>query len=47
MNELETSGITMVASGALYAIIGAVYLQHGGAVAQKMVSERILAKMPK
>lgn len=37
----------VVLSSALMAIIGAVTLQHGSAVAAKVVRERILAQVPK
>lgn len=43
--NLKVSGIPVVMSGALYAIIGAIALQHGGKVASKIVRERIIRKL--
>ncbi|KAK3377434.1 ribonuclease-III-like-domain-containing protein [Podospora didyma] len=43
--KLETSGVTVVANTALFAIIGAVSLTHGGEVAQRVVRDKILRKL--
>ncbi|KAK7959307.1 mitochondrial 54S ribosomal protein mL57 [Apiospora aurea] len=43
--SLKASGILPVMGGAIYAIIGAISLQHGGKVASKVVRERILRKI--
>ena len=43
--ELEESGIDIVLSQTLYAIVGAVSLQRGGEVANRIVKERILAPL--
>ncbi|KAM0817949.1 putative Ribonuclease-III-like-domain-containing protein [Seiridium cardinale] len=43
--SLRASGISVVMSGALYAIVGAVALQHGGKAASRVVRERILKKL--
>lgn len=45
--RLEASGVEVVLNSALMAIIGAVTLQHGSAVAAQVVRERILAQVPK
>ena len=42
MTNLLGSGLTVVISQALYAIIGAVALQKGGDVANTVVRERML-----
>ena len=42
MTNLQGSGLTIVISQALYAIIGAVALQRGGDVAYTVVRERML-----
>lgn len=42
---MRASGFAPVMSGALFAIIGAISLQHGGKVASKLVRERILRKL--
>jgi len=43
--NLEGSGITVVMNTCLYAIIGAIALQHGAAVAQRVSRERILDRL--
>ena len=40
---MQGSGQDLVLSQALYAIIGAVALQHGGEVANRIARERILS----
>ena len=42
MTNLQGSGLPIIVSQALYAIVGAVALQKGGEVANKVVRERIL-----
>lgn len=44
-NKLEASGVETVMNGAILAIIGAITLQHGSAVASKVIRERILARV--
>ncbi|KAI4591712.1 hypothetical protein LQW54_002293 [Pestalotiopsis sp. IQ-011] len=44
-DSLKASGISAVMAGALYAIVGAIALQHGGKVASRVVRERILKKV--
>ena len=41
-HDLNVSGIDLVLQQALYAIIGAVSLQKGGQVANKIAQDRIL-----
>ncbi|KAK7911764.1 hypothetical protein PG985_014245 [Apiospora marii] len=43
--SLKASGIQPVLGGAIYAIIGAISLQHGGKVASRIMRERILRKI--
>lgn len=43
--SLKASGLSVVMSGALYAIVGAIALQHGGKVASRVVRERIIKKL--
>ncbi|KAH0497894.1 hypothetical protein TgHK011_005176 [Trichoderma gracile] len=45
--RLESSGVEVVLSSAIMAIVGAITLQHGAAVAAQVVRERILAQVPK
>ncbi|KAI1859169.1 uncharacterized protein JN550_012182 [Neoarthrinium moseri] len=45
VESLAASGIAPVMAGALYAIVGAVAMQHGGKVASRVVRERILRKI--
>ncbi|KYK60810.1 hypothetical protein DCS_01948 [Drechmeria coniospora] len=45
--RLEASGVEVVLNGAIFAIIGAITLQHGSVVASKMIRERILARLPR
>ncbi|ATY61123.1 RNase III domain [Cordyceps militaris] len=47
VDNLESSGVEVVLTGAIMAIVGAVTLQHGGAVATQIIRERILARIPK
>lgn len=42
---MKGSGQPLVASQALYAIVGAVSLQRGGEVANHVVHERILERL--
>ena len=42
MTNLEGSGLPIVISQALYAIVGAVALQKGGDVANSVARERVL-----
>lgn len=42
-DNLNASGYDMVLAQAMYAIVGAVSLEQGGAVANKITKERILA----
>ncbi|ORY71441.1 ribonuclease-III-like-domain-containing protein [Pseudomassariella vexata] len=44
-SSLKSSGIQAVMSGTVYAIIGAVALQHGGKVASRIFRERVLKKL--
>ncbi|KAL2175875.1 mitochondrial 54S ribosomal protein mL57 [Thermothelomyces heterothallicus CBS 202.75] len=43
--NLEASGLTAVLNTALFAIIGAISLQHGAGVAQQVVREKILRRL--
>lgn len=43
--NLNYSGIDVVINSVVYAIVGAIALQHGAATASKIVRERILRKM--
>ena len=45
MTNLPGSGLSIVVSQALYAILGAVALQKGGVVANNVVRERILGPL--
>ncbi|KAL7954372.1 ribonuclease-III-like domain-containing protein [Trichoderma compactum] len=45
--RLEASGVEVVLNSAIMAIIGAITLQHGSAVAAQVVRDRILAQVPK
>lgn len=45
--KLKASGVEVVLTSAILAIIGAVTLQHGAAVASQIIRERILAKVRK
>ncbi len=45
MINLRNSGWPVVASQALYAIVGAIALQKGGEVANNVVQERILSPL--
>ncbi|TQV94690.1 RNase III domain-containing protein [Cordyceps javanica] len=47
VNNLESSGAEVVLTGAVMAIVGAITLQHGSAVATQVTRERILARIPK
>lgn len=44
--SLDASGIDVVLTGAMYAIIGAITLQHGLEVANKVLREKILPELP-
>ncbi|KAL2127974.1 hypothetical protein VTI74DRAFT_9911 [Chaetomium olivicolor] len=43
--NLESSGLTVVLNSALFAIVGAISLQHGAEVAQQVVREKILRRL--
>ncbi|KAK3954786.1 ribonuclease-III-like-domain-containing protein [Pseudoneurospora amorphoporcata] len=43
--DLESSGVVVVLNSTLFAIIGAISLEKGGAVAQRIVREKILKKL--
>lgn len=43
--NFEGSGIDVVLTQALYAIVGAISLQNGGEVANRIARERILAPL--
>lgn len=43
--NIQGSGFQPIMSGAVYAIVGAVALQHGGKVASRVVRERIMRKV--
>ncbi|KAG5665379.1 hypothetical protein KAF25_009504 [Fusarium avenaceum] len=45
VQKLKTSGVDVVLNGAILAIIGAVTLQHGSAVASQVIRERILSRL--
>ncbi|EJP61637.1 RNase III domain-containing protein [Beauveria bassiana ARSEF 2860] len=47
VSELESSGVEVVLTGAVMAIVGAITLQHGTAVANRIIRERIMARIPK
>ncbi|KAK5655635.1 hypothetical protein OQA88_5566 [Cercophora sp. LCS_1] len=44
-SNLENSGLTVVLTQTIYAIVGAISLQHGAEVAQRIVRERILRRL--
>jgi large subunit ribosomal protein L15 len=44
-DNLQGSGLDTVLMTSLYAIVGAVALEHGGEVANKVVQEKILAPL--
>ncbi|KAM3500788.1 hypothetical protein MY10362_006105 [Beauveria mimosiformis] len=46
VSELESSGVEVVLTGAVMAIVGAITLQHGTAVANRIIRERIMARIP-
>ena len=41
----KQSGVQTVMAGTIYAVIGAISLQHGGKVASRIVRERILRRI--
>ncbi|KAK1750160.1 ribonuclease 3 [Echria macrotheca] len=43
--NLQASGVGVILNTALYAIVGAISLQHGAEVAQRVVRERILKRL--
>ncbi|KAI0599205.1 RNase III domain-containing protein [Biscogniauxia sp. FL1348] len=43
--NIAGSGFHPIMAGAVYAIVGAISLQHGGKVASRIVRERILSKL--
>jgi large subunit ribosomal protein L15 len=43
--DLESSGLTVVLNTALYAIVGAISLQHGAEVAHRIVRDKILRRL--
>ena len=45
MVNLKGSGLPVVSSQALYAIVGAIALQKGGVVANNVVQERLLSPL--
>jgi large subunit ribosomal protein L15 len=45
MTNLQGSGLPIVISQALYAIVGAVALQKGGDAANNVTKERILERL--
>ncbi|KAH7033584.1 RNase III domain-containing protein [Microdochium trichocladiopsis] len=45
--NIQGSGFAVVVSGAVYALVGAIAMQHGGKVASRIVRERIIKKLPK
>ncbi|KXJ93443.1 ribonuclease-III-like-domain-containing protein [Microdochium bolleyi] len=45
--NIQGSGFAVIMSGAVYAIVGAIAMQHGGKVASRIVRERIIKKLPK
>ena len=42
--NVEGSGLAPVMAGAVFALIGAVALQHGGKVADRVVRERVMRR---
>ena len=44
-NRLEASGVETVANSAIYAIVGAITLQHGSVIASEFARNKILARM--
>jgi large subunit ribosomal protein L15 len=44
-SNLQASGEDVVLTGALYAIIGALALERGGGVANRVVKEKILTPL--
>ena len=45
MRNLEGSGIDVILTTTVYAIIGAIALQRGGAVAAEVARERVLKRL--
>ncbi|KAJ1329783.1 large subunit ribosomal protein L15 [Microdochium nivale] len=45
--NIQGSGFAVIMSGAVYALVGAVAMQHGGKVASRIVRDRIIKKLPK
>lgn len=43
--NLKTSGIDVVLAHTLYSIVGAIALQHGGEVANRVTREKILSPL--
>lgn len=44
-SNLTESGIDLVLTTSLFAIVGAVSLQHGGEVASRIAREKVLGRM--
>lgn len=45
--NLRSSGFDVVLSTTIFAIVGAVSLQHGGEVASRIAREKVLGRMSK
>ncbi|CAM1507837.1 Fc.00g046850.m01.CDS01 [Cosmosporella sp. VM-42] len=45
VRRLDSSGVEVVLTGALFAIVGAITLQHGSVVASQIIRERILERL--
>jgi len=45
MKNLEGSGIEVILTTTVFAIIGAIALQKGGAVASEVAKERVLKRL--
>ncbi|KAF4595978.1 hypothetical protein GQ602_001591 [Ophiocordyceps camponoti-floridani] len=46
VHRLKESGIEVVFSAAIMAIVGAIHLQHGAAVSSDIIRDRIILKIP-
>ena len=44
--NLPGSGVQVVLSGAIHAVIGAIQLQHGAEVASRVIQEKLLKRLP-
>lgn len=43
--KLEASGVQVVLTGGIYAIIGAISLQHGAEVASRVIQDKLIKRL--